>query len=162
MLDAILEVWPSNRVGIKICPSDDYNDSTVSYQELSETYDYYVRMLMKRSLSFINLSRRGCDVGRDQDEYFKSQERPKGLELPPSYEPLEEFGSLIKFKGSRTMLMVNHEYSVAEAEDLVKRGKIDMVTFGRPFIYNPVSKPSLVQRPTCSLFIFKRRTLLQG
>ena len=139
VLDAIIEVWGSRRVGIKICPSDDYNDSTTTYQEASETYGYYVRELMKRDLSYINLSRRGCPIGRDQDDYFKSAPRAAGKELPRGYEPIHEFGPLIKYPGSRTLLMVNHEYTVAEAEELLKAGKIDLITFGRPFIYNPVS-----------------------
>ena len=139
VLDAIIEVWGARRVGIKICPADDYNDSTTSYREASETYGYYIRELMRRDLSFINLSRRGCEVGRDQDEYFKSAPRPAGKELPPKYEPIHEFGHLIKYPGSKTLLMVNHEYTVAEAEELMEEGKIDLITFGRPFIYNPVS-----------------------
>jgi 2,4-dienoyl-CoA reductase-like NADH-dependent reductase (Old Yellow Enzyme family) len=94
---------------------------------------------MKRELGYINLSRRGCEVGRDSDDYFKSAPRPKGKELPPNYEPLHEFGHLIKYPGSKTLLMVNHEYTVVEAERLVDNGKIDLISFGRPFIYNPVS-----------------------
>lgn len=34
--------------------------------------------------------------------------------------------------------MVNHEYTVEEAEKLIREEKIDLVTFARPFIYNPV------------------------
>jgi 2,4-dienoyl-CoA reductase-like NADH-dependent reductase (Old Yellow Enzyme family) len=139
VLDAIIDVWGSRQVGIKICPADDYNDSTTTYKEASETYGYYIRQLMRRELCYINLSRRGCDVGRDQDEYFKSKPRPEGKELPTKYEPIQEFGHLIKYPGSRTMLMVNHEYTVSEAEDLMQQGQIDLVSFGRPFIYNPVS-----------------------
>jgi 2,4-dienoyl-CoA reductase-like NADH-dependent reductase (Old Yellow Enzyme family) len=138
ILDAILTVWDSDRVGIKICPSDDYNDSTVSYNEQLETYEYYIGELMKRKLMFINLSRRGCHLGRDQDEYFKSAPRPSGLEIPANYEPLHHFGKMIKFEGSPTLLMVNHEYTVSEANDLIRAGKIDLICFGRPFIYNPV------------------------
>lgn len=136
-------MWGSRRVGIKICPSDDYNDSSTSYKELSETYRFYIKELMKRNLAYINLSRRGCDIGRNQDDYFKSNPRPRGLELPSGYEPLQEFGALIKHPGSRTMLMVNHEYTVAEADELINSEKIDMVSFGRPFIYNPVSERKL-------------------
>lgn len=138
VLDAIIDVWGSRAVGIKICPPDDYNDSTVSYEELTKTYTYYIKELMRRDLAFINLSRRGCDVGRETDEYFRSQSRPAGKELPPGYEPMAQFGSLIKYPGSRTMLMVNHEYTVEEAEKLIEKEKIDLVTFARPFIYNPV------------------------
>lgn len=138
VLDAIIEVWGSRKVGIKLCPSDDYNDSTTSFQEALETYGYYIKELMKRELSFVNLSRRGCDIGRDQDDYFKSAPRPKGRELPHNWEPIQEFGHLIKYTGSKTMLMVNHEYTVAEAEEMVQQGRIDLISFGRPFIYNPV------------------------
>lgn len=138
VLDAITSAWGPKLVGIKICPPDDYNDSTVSYAELSETYDYYIRQLMTRGLGFINLSRRGCDVGRNQDDYFKSSPRSKGKELPPGYDPVKHFGSLIKYPGTKTMLMVNHEYTVEEADELVRNNQIDLVTFARPFIYNPV------------------------
>ncbi|KAK5400808.1 hypothetical protein LTR06_011229 [Exophiala xenobiotica] len=137
VLDAIIEVWGSRLVGIKICPTDDYNDSATSYQEAQETYTYYIKQLMLRNLGYINLSRRGCDVGREQDDYFKAYPRPEGKELPEKYEPLQEFGGMIKFPGSTTLLMVNHEYTVDEADTLVKTGKIDLISFGRPFIYNP-------------------------
>ncbi|GAA89040.1 flavoprotein NADH-dependent oxidoreductase [Aspergillus luchuensis IFO 4308] len=138
ILDAIIEVWGSRAVGINICPTDDYNDTMISYEEMKETYTYFIKELMCRDLAFINLSRRGCDVGRETDDYFRSRPRPQGKELPPKYEPLTDFGALIKYPGSRTMLMVNHEYTVEEARDLLQRGKIDLVTFTRPFIYNPV------------------------
>lgn len=93
---------------------------------------------MAREVGFINLSGRGCDVSREgTDEYFKPSPRPEGLELPVVYERVQQFGGLIKYPGSKTMLMVNHEYSV-EAERVVREGVVDLVAFGRPFIYNPV------------------------
>ncbi|EHA25642.1 hypothetical protein ASPNIDRAFT_125262 [Aspergillus niger ATCC 1015] len=61
-----------------------------------------------------------------------SQERPQGKQLPPKYEPLTDFGPLIKYPGSRTMLMVNHEYTVEEARHLIQKEEIDLVTFARP------------------------------
>jgi hypothetical protein len=39
------------------------------------------------------------------------------------------------------MLMVNHEYTFGEAEDLIKLVQIDLAQFARPFIYNPVCDP---------------------
>lgn len=105
---------------------------------MTDTYTYYIDAMVKRNLGFVNLSRRGCDVGRNQDDYFKSSPRPEGRELPPGYEPIKQFGSMIKCLGSKTQLMVNHEYTVAEADELVKTGQIDLITFARPFIYNPV------------------------
>lgn len=134
-----MTVWDAEFVGIKICPSDDYNDSAISDEEMRETYEYYIRELMKRKMLFINLSRRGAFVARNQDDYFKTGARPAGREIPRDYDSLESFGGLVKYPGSPTLLMVNHEYTVEEADDLIRRGKIDLVSFGRPFIYNPVS-----------------------
>ncbi|RDH27996.1 FMN-linked oxidoreductase [Aspergillus welwitschiae] len=96
----------------------------------AETYTYLVKELMRRDLAFIDLSRRGCDE----------------KELPPKYEPLTDFGPLIKYPGSRTMLMVNHEYTVDEARHLIQKEEIDLVTFARPFIYNPVTIQDLISR----------------
>ncbi|SPB46639.1 unnamed protein product [Aspergillus niger] len=104
----------------------------ISYDETKETYTYLVKELMRRDVAFIDLSRRGCDVGRETDDYFRSQERPQGKQLPPKYEPLTDFGPLIKYPGSRTMLMVNHEYTVEEARHLIQKEEIDLVTFARP------------------------------
>ncbi|KAL4863516.1 hypothetical protein BDV12DRAFT_189608 [Aspergillus spectabilis] len=132
ILDAIFEVWGPDRVGIKICPSDDSLDSAVSYTELSETYTYLISELVARGIAFINISRRGAPGHETPD-----CPRPSGCELPDGYDPLTQFGGMIKYPGSKTMVMVNHDYTAKEAEKLLQEEKIDLVTFGRPFIYNP-------------------------
>ncbi|KAI2784240.1 FMN-linked oxidoreductase [Daldinia loculata] len=133
VLDAIIDIWGPRQVGIKICPSDHLNDSIMSYAELTETYDYLIPQLVQRRLAFINISRRDCYSGQGHGIHS----RPEGFELPENWEPIQQFGRLVKYPGSETMLMVNHEYTVEEAETLLNEGKIDLVTFGRPFIYNP-------------------------
>ncbi|RAH76354.1 hypothetical protein BO86DRAFT_423230 [Aspergillus japonicus CBS 114.51] len=102
---------------------DDYNDTAVSYQGLSKTYTYYIEELMRRDLAFINLSRRGCDVGRETDEYFESPPRPQGKKLAPKYDPFLQCGPMVRFPGSQTMLMVNHEYTMEEASALIETGR---------------------------------------
>jgi 2,4-dienoyl-CoA reductase-like NADH-dependent reductase (Old Yellow Enzyme family) len=140
VVDAILEVWDSCAIGIKTCPTDDFGDMAIPYSELSQTYNYLIPQLVTRGLGFINLSRRGTEVNPANGADFQiPSTRPAGAELPPGYDPLDEFGPLVKFQGSRTALMVNHEYTVEEAEALLKGGKIDLIGFGRPFIHNPVS-----------------------
>jgi 2,4-dienoyl-CoA reductase-like NADH-dependent reductase (Old Yellow Enzyme family) len=52
----------------------------------------------------------------------------------------------VKRPGSQTALMANEEYTVAEAEKLVESGQLDLVSFGRPFICNPVSLAYAQQR----------------
>ena len=139
VVDAIAGVYPMSRIGIKIAPCDNVSDIACSYAELSETYTFLIRELVRKGIGFINLSRRGCAKGEPNDDFSDSTVRPEGMELPVDYEPLDEFGPLVKCEGSRTKLMVNYGYSVEEAEELVKQGRIDLITFGRPFIYNPVS-----------------------
>lgn len=111
----------------------------VSFPELSETYEYLIRELVRPELGFITLLRRGCDVGEVKSE----NTRPAGRELPPGYDALEHFGPLVKYPGSKTLLMVNHQYTVEEAENLVKKELIDLVVFSRLFIHNPVSSSVL-------------------
>ena len=130
MVDDIVAIWGAAAVGIKICPTDTLNDTASPYSEISETYTFLIAELVKRGVGYMNLSRRGCGEGVT---------RPAGTELPVGYEPLQEFGPMIKCTGSTTKLMVNEGYTVAEAEELVKHGRIDMVCFGRPFMWNPVS-----------------------
>ncbi|KAL2826133.1 hypothetical protein BDW59DRAFT_161259 [Aspergillus cavernicola] len=137
VIDVIIEIWGPGRTGIKICPPDDLQDSAISYDELSETYGYLVPQLVARELGFINLCRRGCLLGDPDDEVSPPNSRPQGCELPPGYDPLQQFGPMIKYPGSKTKLMVNHGYTPEEANRLVQEGKIDLVTFGRPFISNP-------------------------
>ncbi|KAI5299086.1 hypothetical protein KEM56_003536 [Ascosphaera pollenicola] len=137
VVDAIISVWGPRRTGIKICPADVHNASTVTYQEATDIYSYLIPRLVARKLCYINVSRRGCNLGKEGDHHIQANPRPKGYDLPEGYEPIKQFGHLIKYPGSETSLMVNHMYTPAEADELVKNGKIDIVCFGRPFIHNP-------------------------
>ena len=142
VVDAIISVWGAAAVSVKYCPTDDVQDTASPYAEISKTYTYLTRQLIARKIGYICLTRRGSALPRDsQDNFFEglTSVRPPGTELPDGYEPLQEFGPMIKFPGSKTLLMVNHEYTVEEAEQLVRQDKIDLVCFGRPFMFNPVS-----------------------
>ncbi|KAH6633048.1 hypothetical protein C7974DRAFT_412076 [Boeremia exigua] len=137
VVDAIATVYPASHIGVKVAPCDNVADIACSYAELSETYTCLTKGLVEREIGFINLSRRGCATGEPNDDFSDSTVRPDGMELPEGYEPLQEFGPLVKFPASKTKLMVNYGYTVEEAEELVRQDKIDMITFGRPFICNP-------------------------
>ncbi|PVI04537.1 FMN-linked oxidoreductase [Periconia macrospinosa] len=135
VIDAILETWSPESVGIKVSPSDILGDTVSPYTETSETYSYLIKQVVARGLGYICLSRRGCIP--DSQPGGIPVVRPPGTELPENYDILDDFGHLIKFPGSKTSLMVNSLYTADEAERLVRDDKIDLVAFGRPFIYNP-------------------------
>ncbi|KAI0131939.1 hypothetical protein BJ170DRAFT_679837 [Xylariales sp. AK1849] len=136
VVDAISEAWGYRGVGVKICPADHLNDSVVSFEEMRETYTHLVKQLVARKVGYISLTRRGVKLESHEGDLF-GLFRPKGYDLPLGYEPIQDFGPMIKYEGSPTLLMVGHEYSVSEAETLVRERKIDLVAFGRPYIYNP-------------------------
>lgn len=134
---------------MKLNPTDVYNDSVVDFDEMKETYTYLIRELVSRRVGIINLGRRGVDPHAGTGDFFGRSPRPEGYPLPPGYDPVLDFGPLVKFPGSPSLLMANHDYTAEEADSLVKEGKLDLITFGRPFIYNPVSvsPPLLILDP---------------
>ncbi|WZH45741.1 uncharacterized protein QYS62_006809 [Fusarium acuminatum] len=127
----------SEFVCVKLNPTDFYNDSIVDFDEMKDTYTYLVKELVSHKVGIVNLSRRGIDSNAGTGDFFGRSDRPSGYPLPSGYDPVLDFGRLVKFPGSPSMLMANHDYTVEEADRLVKEGKLDMITFGRPFIYNP-------------------------
>lgn len=120
---------------VKISPTDYLNDSAVDFDEMKETYTYLIDEMVKRRVGIITLCRRGATVG----DFFSRLDRPVEFPLPEGYDPVLDFGKLVKFPGSRSKLMANHDYTVEEADRLIKEGNADMITIGRPFIHNPVS-----------------------
>lgn len=135
-IDAITEVFDGPEViSVKISPTDYLNDSVVDFYEMKEIYTYLINEMVKRKVGIITLCRRGASDG----DLFGRLNRPGEFPIPEGYDPVLDFGKLIKFPGSPSKLMANNDYTVGEADRLMNEGKIDMITFGRPFIYNPVS-----------------------
>lgn len=119
----------------KIAPCDVLNDSVVAFEEMVETYTQLIDGLVHLGIGIICISRRGGNHAT-RDGVF---ERPKEFPLPEGYDPVLEFGPLVQKSGGRTLIMAGQDYSVDEAEQVVKEGKADLVQLGRPFIWNPVS-----------------------
>ena len=139
VIDVVASIFGYDRVGVKICPADFMGDTTITHKEMTEVYTYLIDKMVTRGVGYVNISRRGVDLGRDGERYVPLPTRPADRILRQGYEPLLEFGPLVKRPGSQTALMANEEYTVSEAEKLIESGQLDMVSFGRPFICNPVS-----------------------
>lgn len=139
LVDAASEAFGGPElIGVKISPTDALNDSIVTFDEMQETYTYLIKEFVKRKVGIITICRRGADIHVESVDAYNHFPRPEGFLLPPNYDPVLKFGGLIKFPGSASLLMVNQDYGVEEAERLVKEGKIDLLMIGRPFIFNPV------------------------
>lgn len=138
LVDVISDIFDGPEfVCVKINPTDFVNDSLVDFDEMKQVYTYLITQLVSRRVGIINIGRRGAETKIETDEFFGKVQMPKG-HLPPGYDPVLDFGRLVKFPGSPTLLMANHDYTVEEAAELVEQEKLDLITFARPFIYNPV------------------------
>ncbi|RAH44903.1 FMN-linked oxidoreductase [Aspergillus brunneoviolaceus CBS 621.78] len=138
LVDAISEVFGGPElVCVKINPTDFYNDSATTFEEMKETYTFLIKALVDRRVGIVNLGRRGIDPNAGTGDFFGRSGRPEEFPLPPGYDPVLDLGPLVKYPGSPSLLMANHDYTPEEADRLVKEGKLDLITFARPFIYNP-------------------------
>ncbi|KAH8767476.1 hypothetical protein F5883DRAFT_671114 [Diaporthe sp. PMI_573] len=137
LVDAIAEIFHGPEfICVKINPTDFINDSLVDFDEMKQVYTYLITELVSRKVGIINIGRRGALTKNETGDFFGKVQLPAG-HLPPGYDPVLDFGRLVKFPGSPSLLMANHNYTAQEAAELIEQQKLDLITFARPFIYNP-------------------------
>jgi N-ethylmaleimide reductase len=113
-LSAILEIWPANRVGVRLSPNGLFND--MGSPDFRELYLYTIRELSKLSLAYVHIMD-GLAFG------FHKQGEPMTLA-----EFRKEYNGII---------MGNCGYSKEDAEQRLAAGHADLAAFGRPYISNP-------------------------
>lgn len=116
--DAVVSVWGSNRVGVRLSPANKYGD--IEDANRLATYSYAVEELNRRQLAYIHLV--SPRVSGNLDVHPE-------LDLGP-----ERFRALIS---GQTRLIVAGGYKPVDAEATLQSGVADAVAFGRLFIANP-------------------------
>ena len=114
VLAAVLEVWPSQRVGVRLSPNGVFND--MGYPDFRETYLYVIKELARLNLGYVHIMD-GLAFG------FHGQGEPMTLAEFRAHYP----GTIIG----------NCGYSKEDAEKRLDAGDLDLAAFGRPFITNP-------------------------
>jgi N-ethylmaleimide reductase len=114
VVEGVLEVFASNRVGLKIAPNTNYND--MGSADYRETFTYVARELDHYKLGYLQVVD-GVTFGAHN------------LGTPMV---LNEFREV--FHGS---LMGNCGYTKEAAELAIRDNRADLISFGRPFISNP-------------------------
>lgn len=119
VLAAVLEIWPANRVGVRLSPNGVFND--MGSPDFRETYLFTIKQLARLNLGYVHIMD-GLAFG------FHQQGEPMTLaEFRAHYEGI---------------LIGNCGYTKEDAEARLAAGVVDIAAFGRPFITNP----DLVQR----------------
>jgi len=114
VLAAVLEVWPSERVGIRLSPNGVFND--MGSPDFQETFLYTIKQLNELDLGYVHIMD-GLAFG------FHEQGEPMTL---------AEFRA--EYNG---IIMGNCGYTKEMAEERLEAGVADLAAFGRPFITNP-------------------------
>lgn len=121
IVEAVGQVWPANRVGVRLSPNGNFND--MGAPDFRETFTYAARQLNPYGLAYLHVVD-GLAFG------FHELGKPMVL---------AEFRAV--FAGP---LMVNCGYTQETAEAALAAGQADLIAFGRPYLSNP----DLVERFT--------------
>lgn len=114
VLDAVLSIWPSDKVGIRLSPTGKFNDMDDSDRLV--TFSYAVEQLNPFNLAYLHIV-----------ETFPG--------MPNTPEEQHILDTVIgKWDG---FYIANGGYEKDNAENAIASGKADAVAFGRPFLANP-------------------------
>ena len=114
VLEAVLEIWPPERVGARISPNGIFND--MGCDDFREIFLYTAAEINKLNLGYLHIMD-GLAFGFHQ----------KGTPVT-----LAEFRPV--FKG---VILGNCGYTPEDAAERIAAGDADFIAFGRPYITNP-------------------------
>ncbi|MFD2365341.1 alkene reductase [Pseudoduganella sp. GCM10020061] len=112
--DAVIEVWGSDRVGVRLSPGGTFNDMCDAHPQ--ETWGYVVRELAKRKLAYLHLIEPVQPVG----------EHPMPDLSVAFFRPMYP-GTIIVAGG----------YDHEKGKRVLESGNADLVAYGQAFIANP-------------------------
>ncbi|WP_343554496.1 alkene reductase [Pantoea sp.] len=114
VVDAAIANWSADRIGIRVSPIGAFQNLENGPDE-EEAALWYISELGKRGLAYLHMSEPDWAGGQPYSDDFRKKVRAA-------------FPGVIIGAGA---------YSVEKADDLIARGLIDAVAFGRDFIANP-------------------------
>ncbi len=117
VLDAVQEVMPIERIGLRLNPSMHGLFGITVDEETIPTFDYIIEKLNNYNLAYLHLSEPFTDV---TNVPFAEPNIAK------RYRPI--------FKGN---LIINKSFTQEKGNQVIAEGDADMVAFGVPFISNP-------------------------
>ena len=111
VLIAVKDIWPANRIGVRLSPENRFNDIEDSTPQ--STFNAVADMLSQHGLAYLHVLEGDMLQGERKVDYSELKSRFKGL------------------------YMANMGYTQKTAEAAVQEGNADMVAFGQLYIANP-------------------------
>ena len=111
VIDAVLTVWDSKNVGIRLTPENSFN--SMSDSDPQAHFDYFIRQLNSRDLAYIHLLEGDMMGAGSTFDYRALRDAYSGL------------------------YMANNGYDKDRAVASLSNGDSDLVAFGVPFLANP-------------------------
>lgn len=114
VLDGVSDIWPTDRIGVRLSPLGQFND--VSDSDPETHFGYFIDELNKRNLGYLHMVEQapGAETDAEQTEIMKRLRA--------------------KWSG---FYIVNGGFDGDSAAKAVAEGHADAVAFGRAFIANP-------------------------
>ena len=111
ILDAMCTVWPAQRVGVRLSPENSFN--SMSDSDPQAHFEYFTGQLSPRGLAYVHVL--------EGDMMTKA--------------------STVDYRVLRSTFagpyIANNGYDLERAQAAVRRGAVDLVAFGIPFLANP-------------------------
>jgi N-ethylmaleimide reductase len=117
VIDAIKEVMPENRIGLRLNPSLHGLFGMTLDKETIPTFDYIIEKLNEYDLAYLHLSEPFTDV---------SEVPFAETEIAKRYRPI--------YKGT---IIINGGFDREKGNAVLESGDADLVAFGKPYISNP-------------------------
>lgn len=111
IVDAVSEIWPTGRIGVRFSPKNRFNDMRDS--DPAASFGYYAQELSKYDLAYLHVL---------EGDMFAAA-------------PAVDYGELRRRFGGT--YVANNGYDRARAMAAIEQGSADLIAFGKPFIANP-------------------------
>jgi len=111
VLDAVLQVWDSQQVGIRLSPENSFN--SMSDSDPQRHFHYFITQLNPRQLAYIHLLEGDMIDGSRSLDYRALRDAYHGIYI------------------------ANNGYDKVRAQAALSKGDCDLVAFGVPFLANP-------------------------
>jgi N-ethylmaleimide reductase len=111
VLDAVCEVWPASRVGVRLTPENSFN--SMSDSDPVKHFSYFIKQLNQRKLCYMHILEGDMMTQKRTLDYRALRDLYQGV------------------------YMANQGYDKATAEQAIDNNDADLVAIGVPFLANP-------------------------